>query len=336
MTTHRYAMRARRRNIARLEAVAAAVMLGLAALALAALTLFTLPGCSRPAPLAVPRQSGVTLTGNVVEWSTTEPALGEVRYGRRPGGYDGVAYPAAAQRLDRAHLAAHRVPLLGVAIGDPAWLQAGDSHLLTMPLTGRHVLIDAGERRDAASVERCLADAQVARLDAVIGTRIHEDHIGGLVGDRGDPADGVLGGWNAGAFLDAPAHSAERGAHDELRSILERRGIPREVVGSGETDRTHPALAWDPSVRVAVLNAGGGRALGGSTESDWLNNDSIVLRLSYGDVDFIMGGDAGYNVTLVTDGASYEVRVAPSASRHYPPDAAAAAAARSIAQGATP
>jgi beta-lactamase superfamily II metal-dependent hydrolase len=45
-------------------------------------------------------------------------------------------------------------------------------------------------------------------------------------------------------------------------------------------------------VRVEVLNAGDGHAAGGDTEADWINNDSIVLRVGYGDVEFLLGGDA--------------------------------------------
>jgi beta-lactamase superfamily II metal-dependent hydrolase len=172
----------------------------------------------------------------------------------------------------------------------------GDSHLLTMPGTGpgtgRRVLIDAGERRDWTNVDRFLAASRITRLDAVMATHIHEDHIGGLVGESWTGADGVLGALDVGAFLDTPDHSGSRFAYDELLATLASRAIPRETVKVGDTEATNPAIAWDPAVRVEVLNAGNGHVIGGETESDWINNDSVVLRVSYGAVDFMLGGDA--------------------------------------------
>ena len=287
-------------------------------------------GCTGPRPVAPPpTPAGVSLEGRDVVWTSGVPSRGAVRYGRYAGRYDHVAYPASASRADLAFSTDHRVRLLGVAALDSVYLELvdqlptgvdvvsaeyafrvgapapaglltwtmidvgfGDSHLLTMPGTGRRVLIDAGERRDAPNVERFLEEAGVTRLDDVLITHIHEDHIGGLVGSWNDPDDGVLGTIETGTLIDAPNHSASRGAFDELVALAARRAIPRVTVATGATDATDPVLAWDPSVRVAVLHAGGGRALGGESESDWINDDSIVLRLTYGAVSVVMGGDA--------------------------------------------
>ena len=428
----------------RARALRAALGAGLALLA----------GCTQPAPLAPLVVSGPALEGRTLSWTTSQPALGEVRWGRHAGQLDHVAYPEAPT-ADRAYTTEHAAALLSVATGDSVYVQVaaraanaaivvgaiqgfragglpataplltwtmidvgwGDSHLLTMPTTRERVLIDAGERRDALNVERFLGDAGVARLDAVVATHIHEDHIGGMVGESYVPDDGVLAAVPVGELVEASAVSAHRSAYDELVALCVGRGIPRVAVLRGATDATSPGLAWDPSVHVAILNAGGGRATGGDTESDWINNDSIVMRLTYGSVSLVLGGDAespvealllqsgaaldasllkvhhhgsanasdvgylaavrpraalipiatyestggtlpstivlqrlrdlgadlyasdraeplgirysgdaGQNVTVITDGRSYEVAVAPSASRHWPPDVVSAGA----------
>jgi len=418
----------------------------------AAAALLALGACGRPGPVAAPFVVSVTLEGREVVWTSSAPSRGAVRYGRHSGAYDRVAYPPAEDRADLAYTTTHRIRLLSVAALDSVYLQVldqrptgedvasgefafrlgaapapallewtmidvgfGDSHLLAMPASGARVLVDAGERRDAENVRGFLAASGVTRLDAVVATHVHEDHIGGLVGEWGDANDGVLGTVEAELLLDTPDHAGTRAAYDELLALAAMRGVDRVVIAPGETDADQPALRWDPAVGVVVLRAGGGALLGGATESDRINDDSIVLRLTYGEVGILLGGDAespaqyamlasglplaasalkvhhhgaadasepaylaaadprvglfpiateesfdgslpsgavvarlrargmdlfasdraeplgiapaagvGWNVTVASDGASVEVRIARSSSVHYPPDAYAA------------
>lgn len=320
--------------------------LELQGLALVALSVWV-PGCDAPSPLEVRPPEGATLEGRTVVWSGTEAALGAVRFGTAPGVYDAVAYPDAAGRGDRTPVLEHRVPLLGAAPGDTVWAQPietradgavvagaevrfvmpatamppvltwtmidvgfGDAHLIETP-SGIRVMIDAGERRDEQNVERWLDATGIGGLDVAVATHIHEDHIGGFVGSAATDADGVLAGYPVGRFLDAPSHSGTRWAWTELVRMLDARAVPLSVVAAGDDQTTNAALAWDPAVRVKVLHAGDGRAAGGETENDWINDDSIVMRVSFGEVDLMLGGDAEATVqwALLSAGAVSECEV---------------------------
>jgi len=306
-------------------------------------------GCTAPRPFAPPVPSSISFSGRSVSWTTLTPALGAVRWGKRTGSLDHIAYPSGVDREDRAAETSHHVALLDLAAGDSVIYQVlerasdgrlttssllatradaptrtpplmtwtmidvgfGDSHLLTMPTSGERVLIDSGERRDADNVDRYLDDSGVRRLDVAMATHIHEDHIGGYVGEHSVPDDGVLAHVAVGRFLEGGHPSAVRTAHEELIAMLAGRAIPRVQLDPGATDASEPALAWDPFVRVAVLNAGSGQSAGGETESDWINNDSIVLRLTYGNVSVVMGGDAEAPVQtrLLASGAPLQASV---------------------------
>ena len=281
-----------------------------------------------PAP-PPPLPANVTVVDGVVRWSTDSESRGSVRYGFAATDLDHMAYPAAAGRRDRTLLREHEVPLLDLGAGrrvylqtvneapgspvssselgsfEPGSLQApalltatmihigfGDSHLITLP-NGRHVLIDAGERDATGAVAQYLDTHGVNSLDAVLSTHVHIDHLGGLVGAFGDFRDGILSRRPA-VFLASPEKSWSRDAYGEAMATLAQAGVRRAVVSRGQTSATNPELAWDERVLVTVLSSG---RLPNSTpnparENDDINNDSIVLKWSYGEVDFIIGGDA--------------------------------------------
>jgi beta-lactamase superfamily II metal-dependent hydrolase len=192
---------------------------------------------------------------------------------------------------------APELPLLDWTMIDVGF---GDSHLLTLPTAGYRVMIDSGEPEDWPNVDRYLKEKGISRIDRAVATHIHVDHIGGFTGRR--DSDGVLRNYEIGRFLDSPDKSIldedgdgnvceDRPSWCAFYDVLHEEGIPVDTCRVGDTDADNPALAWDSGVRVKVFNSGHGRAAGGTDEGDWFNNDSIVFRISYGDVDLVLGGD---------------------------------------------
>jgi competence protein ComEC len=163
----------------------------------------------------------------------------------------------------------------------------GDCHFLKFP-NGTTVMIDGGQAQWNLKVSTFLNTSGVtapAGITYVVGTHAHADHLGGL--------PSVLGLYNGAAFL-AP-ETAAVDVWGYMKSTLDGAGIAhRYPLREGLTSDEADYLNWDPEhgVRVKVLAAGSGRLMNLGNSSDSVNCDSAVLKVSYGQVDFLLTGDA--------------------------------------------
>lgn len=147
----------------------------------------------------------------------------------------------------------------------------GDAILVQAP-NDRAMLIDAGESWAGPTVSSALRTEGITRLDYVVATHDHDDHIGGMAQ--------VLPQVTVGEFLNNGVPASTETA-TELRAALAARSIPAHAATAGET------LALDPAnVTVTVLNPSPGHG----TDQ---NENSVVLRLVFGTQSFLLTGDAG-------------------------------------------
>ncbi len=174
--------------------------------------------------------------------------------------------------------------LLAVAIAGPATAYTpdtltvtfldvgqGDSLLVQAP-NGRAMLVDAGESWTAPTVAAGLTAEGITRLEYVVATHDHADHIGGMTG--------VLPSVTVGTFVSNGVPASTQTAIN-LRTYLSTHAIPTDTATAGET------LALDPAnVTVTVLNP---PAVPGTDQ----NEASVVLRLVFGGQSFLLAGDAG-------------------------------------------
>ena len=147
----------------------------------------------------------------------------------------------------------------------------GDSELLQF--AGKNVLIDAGDQDSGPRVTSYLRSHGVTSLDLVVATHPHSDHIGGLLT--------VLNDFTVGQVLDSgQTHTTQ--TFENYLNLIDQKNIPFSTAERGQT------IDLDPSLRIEVLSPPATLFVGD------LNQNSVVLRVTYNKVSFLLAGDAGF------------------------------------------
>ncbi len=148
----------------------------------------------------------------------------------------------------------------------------GDSELIQYK--GKNMLIDAGNTDEGPTVVSYLKSQNVSGLDIVLATHSHEDHIGGL--------NDVLLVFPVGEFIDS-GYSSNTPAFQNIMNIVKNKQIPLETVRTGDQ------INFDPDLPIKVLYSS-------ETEAKDPNDNSIVLKLKQGKVNYLFMGDASTSV----------------------------------------
>lgn len=168
----------------------------------------------------------------------------------------------------------------------------GDSILIKTP-DGASALIDAGEDDYGTKVVAHLRDAGIRKLNLVIMSHPHSDHIGGM--------QSVLNAFPVGGVLDSGyVHGSAL-----QRSVLEtikRKNIPFAKARAGTTK----LLGSKTKIEILAPR----EPLLHGTESD-ANNNSVVCRVVYGNVRILLMGDAEIEEQgrIIASGSNLESQV---------------------------
>jgi competence protein ComEC len=148
----------------------------------------------------------------------------------------------------------------------------GDSILLLLP-NAKTVLIDGGERQSSEQVLATLSEHNVSRIDVMVATHPHADHIGGLI-------DLINSNLSVGEVMDSGQLYTTQ-TFEDLLDAIDAKQIPLTSVKAGDL------IDLDPSVQLEVLNPGDTLYEG----EDEINNNSVVIKLTYGNFSALFTGD---------------------------------------------
>ncbi|HOV24898.1 MAG TPA: ComEC/Rec2 family competence protein [Pseudobacteroides sp.] len=145
----------------------------------------------------------------------------------------------------------------------------GDSILILTP-SGKTMLIDGGKNDKANFVKDYIGSLGLNKIDVVVGTHPHEDHIGGL--------DVVIDNFDIGSIY-LPKKTNNTKTFEDLLVSVKNKGLKIKTAAA-DTE-----INIDPEINVQMLAPI-------NTDYDDINNYSAVIKVSYKNNSFLFTGDA--------------------------------------------
>lgn len=130
------------------------------------------------------------------------------------------------------------------------------------------MLIDAGDNDDEKRIVEYLKDVGVSKLDVVIGTHGHSDHIGGL--------DAVIDAFEIGSIY-MPKASSNTATFEDVLTTIANKNLKVNTAKAGVS------IALDPRLDIQLV--------GPVKNYDDLNDMSAVVRIQFGESSFLVTAD---------------------------------------------
>jgi competence protein ComEC len=150
------------------------------------------------------------------------------------------------------------------------YIDVGQGDSILIQVNGKNLLIDAGPNESTDKLLSYLGKQDIKKLDYIIATHPHEDHIGGMTS--------VIKKYNIGKFY-APKKITNTKAFEDMVKSLKSKQLKINVASAG----VHLDLGKNAKCEMIAPN---------EMNYENLNNYSAVLKITYGKVKFLFTGDA--------------------------------------------
>ncbi len=156
------------------------------------------------------------------------------------------------------------------------FLDVGQADSILISNNNHYMLIDAGNNEDGPKLVKYLQkELGIQKLDYVVGTHPHEDHIGGL--------DNIINNFEVDKIY-LPEVITTTKTFEDVLDAIDKNNLEINVPEIGETFKLGEA---DFEVMYT-----------GTDDSD-LNNCSIVLKMIFGNYSYLFTGDATEKVEKI-------------------------------------
>lgn len=148
-------------------------------------------------------------------------------------------------------------------------IDCGQADSILLHSEDYNILVDAGEQKAATSIKKALDNFGVKKIDLLVATHPHADHIGGM--------QKIVEDYEIDTVMMYPTdHSTQ--TYQNLLLAIKNKGC--------NTIKAVPNNEYSYGDLII-------RVLGPSkTDEDDLNNNSVVLLASFGEIDMLLTGDA--------------------------------------------
>lgn len=149
------------------------------------------------------------------------------------------------------------------------FINVGQADSILIQQGNNAMLIDAGNNLDSEIAKNYISNQGIKKLDYVIGTHPHEDHIGGL--------DYVINSFEIGNIY-MPKATSNTKTFKDVVSALQNKGLQVTTPVTGNSFKLGEA-----ECKILAPN---------SASYEDMNNFSIVIKVTFGNNTFMFDGDA--------------------------------------------
>ena len=150
-----------------------------------------------------------------------------------------------------------------------SYIDVGQADSILIQQGSSSMLIDAGNNDDSQTVKNYVSNQGITKLDVVVGTHPHEDHVGGL--------DYIINSFKIGKVY-MPKRTATTKTFTDVINAIKSKGLKITAPVPGQSFKLGEATC-----NILAPN--------GSGYED-VNNESIVIKVTFGSNSFLFTGDA--------------------------------------------